>query len=66
MIDVQIPYFPTEPELFEDDLMNPDQVLVIYRGQDDGDQPLIYVEGEGLLMNNKVALVEDYGKFVDI
>ena len=66
MIDVQIPYFPNEPELFEDDLMNPDQVLVIYRGQDDSDQPLIYVEGEGLLMNNKLALVEDYGKFIDI
>jgi len=66
MEDVQIPYFPAEPEVFEDDGMNPEQVLVIYRGQEDGDQPLIYVEGEGLLLNSKIALVEDYGKFVDI
>lgn len=66
MDDVQVPYFPGEPELIEDDGMNPEQVLVIYRGQEDGDQPLIYVEGEGLLMNSKIALVEDYGKFVDI
>lgn len=66
MVEVPVPYFPNEPELFEDDLMNPEQVLVIYRGEDDGDQPLIYVEGEGLLMNNKITEVEHYGKFVDI
>ena len=66
MVDVQIPYFLNEPELFEDELMDPNQVLVIYRGQDDSDQPLIYVEGEGLLKNSKVVPVEDYGKFIDI
>jgi hypothetical protein len=66
MVDMQIPYFPHEPQVFEDEIMNETQVLVIYRGDDDGDQPLIYVEGEGLLLNNKVALVEHYGKFVDI
>ena len=66
MQPAQIPYFPVEPEVFEDDAMNPEQVLVLYRGTEDGDQPLIYVDGEGLIMNSKVALVEDYGKFVDI
>ena len=66
MVDVQIPYFQGEPDLFEDEVMDTEQVLVIYRGQDGCDQPLIYIEGEGLLMNSKVALVEDYGKFVRI
>ena len=66
MVEAKIPYFPKEPELFEDDAMDNTQVLVLYRGEDDGDQPLIYVEGEGLLMNNKIAHVEHYGKFVDV
>lgn len=66
-MEVEEPYFPAGPlEIIENDMAPDDSVLVLYRGVDDGDQPLIYVEGEGLLFNNKVAAVENYGKFVRI
>ena len=67
MVEIPQPYFPTGPlEVFENELAPEDSVLVIYRGEDETDQPLIYVEGEGLLLNNKVTDVENYGKFVRI
>jgi hypothetical protein len=66
MIDVEAPYFASEPEIIETALASNEQVLVLYRGTDDSDQPLIYVHGEGLLLNNKIAEVHYYGKFVDL
>lgn len=61
------PYFQEgQVEFIEHDAAPEDKVLVIYRGPGDDDQPLIYVEGEGLVMNNTVADVETYGKFVRI
>jgi hypothetical protein len=67
MIEVQKPYFGDDtPTIFEDELVDDDVLLVLYRGQSDEDQPLIYVDGAGLLMNNHVAKVENYGKFVRI
>lgn len=62
--EVQKPYFIEPLEVIEHDLAPDNAVLVIYRGQEDGDQPLIYVDGEGLIVNNEVAPVETYGKFV--
>ena len=41
-------------------------VLVIYRGEEDIDQPLIYVEGHGLLVNNKLTDIINYGNFIRI
>jgi hypothetical protein len=66
MIDVEVPYFKTEPNVIENDMADTDKVLVLYCGEEAGDQALIYVEGEGLLKNSKVAAVEHYGKFVRI
>jgi hypothetical protein len=66
MVDVQVPYFQNEPEIIEHDLAAENSVLVIYRGSNDSDQPLIYVEGEGLLMNDKISAIETYGKFVRV
>lgn len=67
MIEVQKPYFgELTPAIFEDELVDDDVLLVLYRGESDEDQPLIYVDGAGLLMNNHVAKVEHYGKFVRI
>jgi hypothetical protein len=67
MKDVEVPYFGNgELEVFEHDLAPDDSVLVIYRGEDPADQPLIYVEGEGLVTNNKIVAVMNYGKFVRI
>jgi hypothetical protein len=67
MQDVEVPYFPNGPlTVFEHDLAPEDSVLVIYRGETDEDQPLIYVEGAGLVTNSKVVAVEHYGKFVQI
>jgi hypothetical protein len=67
MQDVEVPYFPNGPlTVFEHDLAPDDSVLVIYRGESDEDQPLIYVEGHGLVTNSKVVAVEHYGKFVRI
>lgn len=43
-----------------------DRVLVLYRGTESEDQPLIYVPGEGLLLNNGFTEVENYGKYVKI
>jgi hypothetical protein len=64
-IKVAAPYFPNGPlTVFEDARAPEDKVLVIYRGADDDDQPLIYVEGEGLIKNSKVVDVENYGRFV--
>jgi hypothetical protein len=66
-IEVKRPYFDGDiPSIFEDDLVDDDVLLVLYRGENDEDQPLIYVDGAGLLMNNHVAKVEHYGKFVRI
>ncbi len=66
-IELVKPYFPNGPlEVIENDLAPDDSVLVLYRGAGEEDQPLIYVEGEGLLLNSKVADVETYGKFVRI
>lgn len=66
MVEVQIPYFQNEPEIIEHDLASDESVLVLYRGERDSDQALIYVDGEGLLMNDKLAAIETYGKFVRI
>jgi hypothetical protein len=67
MQDVEVPYFPNGPlTVFEHDLAPDDSVLVLYRGDSDEDQPLIYVEGHGLVTNSKVVAVEHYGKFVRI
>jgi len=64
-IKVVVPYFPQGPlTVFEDARAPEDKVLVIYRGESDDDQPLIYVEGEGLIKNSKVIDVENYGRFV--
>jgi hypothetical protein len=43
-----------------------DQVLVLYRGEKDTDQPLIYIPGSGLYLNSALSDVESYGKFVRI
>lgn len=67
MQDTQVPYFPNGPmQVFEHDLAPDDSVLVIYRGEGPEDQPLIYVDGHGIVANNKVTDVENYGKFVKI
>ena len=66
LTDMQIPYFPTEPEVIENEFAPDDAVLVLYRGTEDGDQPLIFIDGEGLLLNNKIAETYGYGKFVRI
>ena len=44
-----------------------DKVLVMYRGAEECDQPLIFVdngESSGLLLNNTFADAEDYGKII--
>jgi hypothetical protein len=67
MIDVEKPYFPNgEMTVYEDVLAPEDKVLVLYKGEDQADQPFVYVDGEGLLLNNKLTDVENYGKFVRI
>lgn len=68
MMDVQKAYFPNGPlDVFEHDLAPEDSVLVLYRGESDDDQPLIYVDiWDGLLLNSEAADVETYGKFVRI
>jgi hypothetical protein len=68
MMDVEKPYFPNGPlTVIEHDLAPEDSVLVLYRGEDDTDQPLIYVDiWDGLLLNGQAADVETYGKFVRI
>ena len=66
MIDVEVPYFKTAPNVIENDMADTDKVLVLYCGEEAGDQALIYVQGEGLLKNSKIAAVEHYGKFVRI
>jgi hypothetical protein len=68
MMDVEKAYFPGGPlNVIEHDLAPDDSVLVLYRGEDDEDQPLIYVDiWDGLLLNSEAADVETYGKFVRI
>jgi hypothetical protein len=66
MVDVQRPYFQEPLEVIEHDAAPEDSVLVLYRGEDETDQPLIYIEGEGLLMNSAITNVENYGKFVRV
>lgn len=67
MMTVQKPYFANGPlQVFETNVAPDDSVLVLYRGEGDDDQPLIYVEGEGLVMNNSLVSVDKYGKFVRI
>lgn len=66
MVEVKKPYFEEPLEVIEHDAAPEDSVLVLYRGEDDTDQPLIYIESEGLLLNNAIADVEHYGKFVRV
>jgi len=67
MVEQEKPYFgEDEVEFIPHEMAPEDKVLVMYRGTGDDDQPLIYVEGEGLVLNNSVADVETYGKFVRI
>jgi hypothetical protein len=42
------------------------RILVMYRGTSDLDQPLIYVDGTGIVLNNVFADANYYGKFVKI
>jgi len=63
---VQMPYFDPKPRIIEHEEAPDDTVLVIYMGEEENDQPLVWVEGYGLILNNKVTDVENYGKFVRI
>lgn len=64
-VAVEKPYFPQGPfEIFEHPNAPEDSVLVMYRGEDETDQPLYYVDGHGLLLNSEVIDVGRYGKFV--
>lgn len=61
------PYFPNGPlEVFETDLAPEDRVLVLFKGENDQDQIVLYVEGEGLLVNTLIENYDSYGKFVRI
>ena len=68
LVDQEVPYFedPDAIAWIEHANAPDDKVLVLYRGTDDTDQPLIWVEGTGLIMNSKMAAVETYGKFTKV
>ena len=68
MVEQEVPYFqdPDSIAWIEHDLAPEDKVLVLYRGTEDSDQPLIYVEGAGLILNNKLSAVDGYGKFTKV
>lgn len=67
MIEREKPYFPAGAyEVFEHPDADTQSVLVMYRGETPQDQPLIYIENHGLLLNNRIADVEFYGKFVKV
>ena len=54
------------PEMFfiESEHCPEDRVLILYRGEEQDDQPLFWVEGEGLVQNSKRSDVTHYGKFI--
>lgn len=62
----RVPYFDPKPTVVEHEDAPDDTVLVLYLGEEANDQPLVWVEGHGLIVNNKVTDVENYGKFVRI
>jgi hypothetical protein len=66
MIDGERPYFDEPLKVYESENAPKDKVLVMYIGDDENDQPLIHVDGEGLLMNNTLVNVKEYGRFVRI
>lgn len=67
MVKEKKPYFAEGAvEFVPSEYIDDDVVLAFYRGIDDGDQPLIYVDGHGLLENNTRSEVRNYGKFVDL
>lgn len=67
MIVTQVPYFEDDfTEFVPHDGMPDDTVLVLFKGSADEDQGIIYVEGHGLALNDKVTDPENYGKFVRI
>ena len=43
-----------------------DKVLVMYKGTDPADQPLIFIEDEGLLFNSVYAPYTHYGRYVKV
>lgn len=51
-------------EFFENERTTDEGILILYRGENEIDQPLIYVPGKGLLMNGTLVDVDFYGKFV--
>lgn len=67
-VDVDVPYFndPDSIEWIEHSGAPKDKVLVMYRGTEDSDQPLVYVDGAGLILNNRHTTVEYYGKFTKV
>lgn len=67
-VTVSKPYFsnPEEIDWIEHENAPEDKVLVLYRGKEAVDQPLIYVEGTGLILNSRFADVGGYGKFTKI
>lgn len=65
-VEQEQPYFTEPLTVIEHDFAPDDSVLVMYRGERDDDQPIIYVDGEGLLINNKLTAAENYGSFVRI
>jgi len=61
---IKEPYFNEDVEFIEHPNAPDDCVLVLYRGSEKTDQPLIYIDGEGLLLNNSLSDVGNFGKFV--
>jgi len=68
MVEQEVPYFqdPDSIDWIEHTGAPEDKVLVMYRGTEDSDQPLIYVEGAGLILNDKLSAVDGYGKFTKV
>lgn len=63
-IEDLIENFNEEVNFIETPKINIDRMFVFYAGKEDIDQPFYWVEGEGLLLNNKLNDVRGYGKFI--